>query len=336
LRRCMMNHLPNELYRQSIAFRDLCSLTRVSRAVQVEAERVIYRRLNAKNLKEVVIISKRIRASPRLATYVETFTVTSWLNPAQADLLQPFYTLLSSLARIITQLRHLSIFFYGKTFGDGSDADICSRVFRSSSFKLISFESNVFLNKNLIRVLETQPTVRRLQITPRSEVQRRIPEGALPSHVLPNLNILTSYGDEDELGLQLLPGRPMTHAKISFSHMASLHNLALSKGPLRFLEFRSHIMLGVDWAEGLRALPALVLELEMLGGIRIHPGVRSNLLPQSLRLYLPERFQDGRRICLNALQSQQITPNRDPWWVRYSVQLGYSIPCGMSVTQPRS
>jgi hypothetical protein len=97
--------LPVELYRQIVQYvtsqRDLCALARVSRAFQLEAERVLYHSLQLRHHIKTLWRCESLATQPRLAAYVRRLSI-----------IIDQYTPLDSIARALAScqnLRHLAL-----------------------------------------------------------------------------------------------------------------------------------------------------------------------------------------------------------------------------------
>jgi hypothetical protein len=158
-----MLRLPLELCRyvfedKDVLLRDLCSLSRVCRAFQFEAERCLYVAIEVKSLADFVVWCKRIIVCPRVAPLVEEFDFDSDESSFQWDrpvtlFRQSLFSTLSRALKLMTRLRvlYLPRFFEGKIS--------CGSLFEGCTCKLNTFCSHFPIDSYLIDFLKRQDEI---------------------------------------------------------------------------------------------------------------------------------------------------------------------------------
>ena len=140
--------LPVELYRQIVQYitsnHDICTLARVSRSFQVEAERVLYHTLNLRHHIKTIWRCESLASQPRIALYVRKLSI-----------ILDQYTQLEPIARALhacSNLRHLSL--RGAAWSDYSK--VLDAV---SSTDIREFTCHARGEAGLLRFLERQPNL---------------------------------------------------------------------------------------------------------------------------------------------------------------------------------
>lgn len=143
--------LPVELYRQIIQYitsnHDICSLARVSRAFQVEAERVLYHTLYLRHHIKTIWRCESLASQPRIALYVRKLSI-----------ILDQYTPLEPIARALracSNLRHLCL--RGAAWSDYSK--VLDAV---TSTDIQEFTCHARGEAGLVRFLERQPNLKEL------------------------------------------------------------------------------------------------------------------------------------------------------------------------------
>jgi hypothetical protein len=113
-----MAALPLELYRPIIERAhkfDLCALALVFRALQPEAERLLYRTIHAEDVLHTVVLCRRITPSPRFGPYILSFTIDALASSATMEYqLISIYSVIRSALRRMTNLRRFKCFLSSK------------------------------------------------------------------------------------------------------------------------------------------------------------------------------------------------------------------------------
>jgi hypothetical protein len=260
-----MIQLPLELRRcifedNDIWDNDLCSLSRVCRAFQFEAERLLYDIIIAKSPADVVVWCKRIIACPRAAPHVYQFDFdinAPGFEPTEYTIFRTnFYLTLSRALKLMTRLRVLCLpDLFGGTLS-------CFHLFQGCTFKLHTLDSAFPFDDYFIEFLAKQDEITNLQDW--GEIDRSERTQVVPLDILPNLLILIA-STEDACHI-LVPNRPITHLDMTFTIPLSLWPvIAISLGPLRVLEIK-YID---DFPRILSDLPRSFPELEALQGFDV-------------------------------------------------------------------
>jgi hypothetical protein len=160
-----MNKLPHELYRPVFEAvrrkRDLCVLARCSRAMQPEAERLIYRSLVASTDRDIRGAYDRICAMPRVRQYVERLRI-DFERPSETGdgtTFQVFFRPLSYMLEVLENLLHLAITV---PYGTRTDQPHCGNLFDGCKFRLDSLRSPFALDQQMMAFLSRQSTIREL------------------------------------------------------------------------------------------------------------------------------------------------------------------------------
>jgi hypothetical protein len=179
--------LPMELYRpifQEIDSKgELCSLSRVSRSMQAEAERLLYHKLELMGNRDIIMICERIRSTPRIRPYVRECQLKAHWD--RSPCLRSFYTLVAFALSKLTNLRRLAIldaFGFLITF---------TWILKNCRFKLRKFQSHLKFDRNLLSFLESQVELKDLGVLTIMHTAISVNlSSRFSSQFLPNLVIL--------------------------------------------------------------------------------------------------------------------------------------------------
>lgn len=206
--------LPVELYRMIVQYitseHDLCTLARVSRAFQSEAERVLYHSLQMRHHIKTLWRCESLAKQPRLALYVRRLSI-----------IIDQYTLLDSVSRALaccSELRHLEL--KGAPWSDYSK--VLDAV---SSTDIRTFACHARGEAGVVRFLERQPHLQEVDFEAHGfELENLSPHAARSLHVFTGW--LTTAA-------ALVPGRPIRRLTLT-SDMANDETVravkSLSKG----------------------------------------------------------------------------------------------------------
>jgi hypothetical protein len=183
---------------------DLATLARVSRVLQMEAERLLYRHIILQSLRNTIALCKRLCLTTRLATYVRSLDIYVWSYEHTSS--HTFARLLSDALRRMTNVSDLCLCLPGFRGGASMEAWILSRC----KFKLHKLFCYFDLTPGLFSFLETQDQIYDVSLFGdlATSSTHQIPSRAV---VLPNLIVLRAFA---HVALQLLPDRPVTHLKM--------------------------------------------------------------------------------------------------------------------------
>jgi hypothetical protein len=244
---------------QAVATRsDLHSLTRVSRAIQYEAELAIYHTIEVRTAVRLVQACRLLGRTPKFAVYIRVFTIDipyfhggaerEWHNPV----FRSFHLLIADTLYKTTHLRHLHLqFASGPLFWSSNFL-----LFHSYKFRLRYFgvKSGYYLDP--VPFLQHQPEIQVMILW----AARQVDWSPLPPIFLPRLTILTANPD---IAALLLPCRPITQLRSYSMRPPLLQSLSLSATPLIALD------IGPDRpVTYYHQLPDLVPELELIAGLR--------------------------------------------------------------------
>jgi hypothetical protein len=205
--------IPFELYRpifEHVVFsKDLCTLARTSRASQSEAERLLYSYLEGRDLKNVVVICRRICNLARVGRYVRTIVFdygadSRWYNQLR---LSSFYVLVAQALYRTPNLIRLQI----RPNSMGSLFDVILLHFPLStfwSFRLRHFQTLFVSHHMFVRFLPNQQDVRYLDA---DVIDTWNSDLVIPSQFLPHLNCLKTH--DVETISYFLSTRSITHLR---------------------------------------------------------------------------------------------------------------------------
>jgi hypothetical protein len=264
-----MGLLPVELYRPIVKQvgrkSDLCSLATVSRTLQFEAERIIWRKVEACKVETASGICKSIGSAARLGPYVIALDMQVEFYARHPDTLAFLASVAKALSRMIslTDLTLLLFYYDASSF--------CWPFGNHFTFKLQSLYSSFTLDDFFYPFLETQPQLRTWKLRANGA---GIPQTPFPKHILPNLAWLATVDSSfsPHIPSAIISERPVTHLCIRDhwqNHQFNLMDLALSKGPIRALHF-------ISGPEGpgnpYMLLSTYVPSLELLSGLTFQSG----------------------------------------------------------------
>ncbi|KAL4255600.1 F-box domain-containing protein [Pleurotus pulmonarius] len=208
----MVSRLPLELIHEIIRYvhdrRTLASLLLVSRTVHPQAELSFYAKASFLNhegeslMRRLKNFCEQISASNgRLALCLTYFVVKAapgeWTFPSEV-----FMTINS----ILLQCHKLTevILDFGNRMGTDWDLFNCARDMRFT-LKHLSYATGTYYVRPLIALLESQPSLERLEFP-------MVHELVLSAKAIPRLSALHA---SQRVASQLLPGRPVTHLRIT-------------------------------------------------------------------------------------------------------------------------
>jgi hypothetical protein len=222
---------PLELFRSIVKEiddnRDLCVLAIVCRALQPEAERVLYRQLIGDGAREVVQVCKRICCSPRFGPYVRYFTADA-LDDGTFELMAFTRILRSALANL--RYLHCHLFTDSQMIPPGA-------VLNGSLSTLLVFSSYFPIENNLIVFLERQKNLRQFSCWKGPVPEFMAISTPVSNHIMPKLEVLDLREclDHSNIAIRLLPGRPITHLAVHRVDAMLLQCIALTTLPLQAL-----------------------------------------------------------------------------------------------------
>ncbi|KAF9490892.1 hypothetical protein BDN71DRAFT_1510891 [Pleurotus eryngii] len=208
----MASRLPLEIIHEIIHYihdrRTLASLLLVSRTVHPQAELIFYAKASFLNhegeslMKRLKNFCEQISASNgRLALCLTYFAVKAapggWTLPSEVFMM---------INSILLQCHNLTevIFDFGSRMGTDWDMFDGARDMRLT-LKHLSYTTGTYYVRPLIALLESQPSLERLELP-------MVHELPLSAKVIPSLSALHA---SQRVASQLLPGRPVTHLKIT-------------------------------------------------------------------------------------------------------------------------
>ena len=254
--------LPIELYRPIAERigngRDLVSLSCVSLAMQIEAERLIYARFISEPVNE--LLTERIRYTPRLHPYIRGWTgvaqVTSptlyakfvplLVNLETLRILNPYHALYEELPKCtFARLKEFSCTIYG------------GLVVGTTLEKM-----SIYNIAHVAAFLENHPSIERLTWNgPAPSFEQLETEDILSRGCLPNL---TQLHAPSQLVMHLMPGRPISRLHTSLiSHQRFLPSLTASSSPIVSLN------MGLSEPELITTLITQHQQLNFLGEITL-------------------------------------------------------------------
>lgn len=203
----MASSLPTELHEvifQHLEIRDLSTLCTVSRRVQIEAERLLYRNLSLPQIKHLKAWCFVVTRRPEIALHIRSLSIT--MPPIVGFCLSDLPGFTQNL-KLCTNLRELEM------HGSGDYSFLSSHTFHpwlleGASFRLTKFVNTYFAASSLLGFLASQPDISILTLPSPSE------SITLPNTILPNLRVVDL--DWDTLKLIENP-RKIEHARINLS-----------------------------------------------------------------------------------------------------------------------
>jgi hypothetical protein len=262
-----MTSLPTELYRPIIEGLDqnhLLTLVLVSRLFQLEAERLLFRKVAITSRRNIVIDCKHLLGIPRVLPYIQYLTIDDAYQRIKGlRLTLSFYTLLANLLESTTNLTSLN-FRTPNTFSSRLE-NSCRWILSKCRFQLYSLECSFTLDTVFALFLLKQPAIIHLKWTPFRPSLTSLPDDALPN--LAALDV-SSSPTAPPLAHEFIPNRPVTHIRWRAGAKFILPILALYRVPLVALEL--HL---ID-LERLREISLIHPQLEYLGLVDLGNIVR--------------------------------------------------------------
>jgi hypothetical protein len=252
----------------------LVSLLTASRVFQHEAERIIYRSIELKDV-EIDAACTSLLATPRFLNLVKCLNLTcNWGKDQDRSLVMSFKPRLASLLKPLTNLVVLEIIEPGSMISRndfGSPWRNCENLFRGSGFQLQRLRCQFILDNDFARFLERQPMICWMDWSPNSPPTSQLADDAL--HCLRTLRNTFISGELESLRAVVV-GRPVSNISgILLSRMPLLQSLRSCIVPLKTLDFANFK------ADDLKALPDLFPQLEHLSWIRYTEGGIDRLVP---------------------------------------------------------
>ncbi|KDQ12010.1 hypothetical protein BOTBODRAFT_46079 [Botryobasidium botryosum FD-172 SS1] len=140
---------------------DLCNLSMVSRALLFEAERILFRKIVMRSLRDITTKCSWILQRPRLARCIRELSIMSSVTRKQGAL-HGVLRLLASALRALPALRSLKIYFHGVPLS--SFACVLSRP-EAFPFRLAQFACNFEVDRHLVSFLSMQRAISDLSLT---------------------------------------------------------------------------------------------------------------------------------------------------------------------------
>ncbi|KAG8816666.1 hypothetical protein FRC17_000225 [Serendipita sp. 399] len=220
--------LPFELYRQIVQYvaspHDLCTLARVSRSFQAEAERVLYQSLDLRHHIKTLWRCETLATQPRLARYVRKLSI-----------IIDQYTPLDSIARALQACRNLrSLTLRGAPWSD------YSRVLDAvSSTEIRELTCHARGEAGVVRFLERQRCLELVDLEAHAfDMDNLSPQAAVT---------LQSFTGCLITAAKLVPGRPVRQLTL-ISDMANdatiraVSRLAEGQGDIQALDIRMGVL----------------------------------------------------------------------------------------------
>jgi hypothetical protein len=193
--------------------------------MQTEAERIIYRILEATWRAKIIFICLLIHKIPRVAPYVRSFNLEG--SDVGNRVLLNTFNLISSTLEKLSGLQRFRIGFPFMSLRGPGSTNYCAWLLRKCKFQLQSFECFLWLDQDLVDFLSKQHELRRIRFNQWVDVRGAI---TIPRIFLPKLEIIHCPTRRCDLAYELVSGRPVTHFNANFIYPHLIHNLALSTG----------------------------------------------------------------------------------------------------------
>lgn len=253
--------LPVELYRHIVQYvtsqHDLCTLARVSRAFQAEAERVLYHTLQLRHQIKTMWRCESLATQPRLALYVRRLSIVF-----------DQYTPLDSIARALRACSSLrSLALRGAPWSDYSK--VLDAV---SSTEIIEFTCHAGGEAGVVRFLERQPKLEEVDFEAHS-----FDLETLSPYAAPRIKVFTGWL---ATAAKIVPGRPVKQLTLTSdmpndATIRAISKLGEGKNDVMALELRMGILRNpISWAilesifisfKGLRFLGVCTLDCARVG-----------------------------------------------------------------------
>jgi hypothetical protein len=263
----MGRKLPLELYRTVCEFSrrdELLNIAVVSRALQAEAERVIWWKLRlAGGLGKGGSLDKaqRFLDTPRFHLYVQCLDIYYYLEPHD-----PMPITLVTLLERLSNLLALNLEVYREVDEDNEDEDShmvirCRNIFQNCSFRLHFLSCPFILDADMRAFLQRQPSIAqwrriRMDTPPTDECDYLSPD------ILPNLTVFCESKIFSALDIEIHKGRFITHVSLE----TGVYDFSGLAGLARVAPHLRSLFTGYG-AEALEALPDLFPDLECLSRI---------------------------------------------------------------------
>jgi hypothetical protein len=218
--------IPFELYRPIFehitSSKDLCALSKASRAAQVEAERVFYSHLQAHDIKNVIAVCRRICNLARVGSYVRSI-VMDYEGPNYYDLLHSFYALLAQALYRTPNLIRLQIRFNDVESFENAVSDC--QISKFWSFRLRHLHVPIVSEIIFEKFLPNQQDIRFLpaEITYHDDNKLLIES----PDFLPRLCCLQT--STYKTMAYFLSHRPITHLSLVLHRMSATYGLAVRR-----------------------------------------------------------------------------------------------------------
>jgi hypothetical protein len=200
--------LPSELYRPIVELadrEDLFTLLTVSRILQSEVERLLYRDfILCWTRDEVKDACGHLLSAPRLCGLIRSLCIRVESN---SDCPGDLYDVLASLFEKTTELVYLA--FDILSYEETPEWDMCGVLFERCAFQLHILRCNFILDAAFESFLAKQRSLIEWDWSPQQPSSH-----TLSSTALPNLSIFSTYsieGTEFPLRDSIFRGRPITH-----------------------------------------------------------------------------------------------------------------------------
>lgn len=220
--------LPVELYRQIVQYvvsqHDLCTLARVSRAFQAEAERVLYHSLSMRHQIKTMWRCESLATQPRLALYVRKLSI-----------IVDQYTPLDSIARALNACSNLQyLALRGAPWSDYSK--VLDAV---SSTDIREFTCHTGGEPGVVRFLERQPQLEEISFEAHG-----FDLDNLSPYAAGNLRVFTGWL---ATAATIVPGRPvrqltLTSDMTNEATVKAVSKLAEGSGDVVALELRMGVL----------------------------------------------------------------------------------------------
>jgi hypothetical protein len=230
-----MGALPIELYRrivEDIPCEDLHPLVTVSRVLQAEAERILWRqvKLSYPTFQTVTSRCRQIIDSPRIWLLVRNFDLAYIDDDYEHGHLAPIF---NYLAETLKNLQNLVALMLILDMTDGRWCS-CGNLFEGCNFQLRVYCSSFTLDRDHAKFIENQPLILDWNWMPSYPSTCQLSVMAMPS-----LKVVT-YNNRESDFYRIFVGRPIAHINISdvsgpVPPVPPMENLALGAAPIRSL-----------------------------------------------------------------------------------------------------
>jgi hypothetical protein len=238
-----MSRLPFELYNPIVEhlYRDdLLRVLVVSRAFQIEAERLLYDRIvidassNDDKRRNIPRLCSGLLSIPRIWPYVREVCILE---------IKVESTVISSVAGLLEKSTNLDVLDVRDGFNEWPS---CGDLFKNCSFQLNRLTCHFQLDKDFVSFLDSQKSLDKFEWVPRSVIHRphTFTFCELPPSALQNLRVYSFLGEGDPTMGNILHDRPIGHFRTS-NFMPNrpdlLRDLKLSRCTLKSLNLFFHV-----------------------------------------------------------------------------------------------